>query len=195
MNDEKQYLFVKNTDAFTMFLSVLLNFLRILQTKNQIEIYDTNKQGRRKPALATGALWSRTRKKHSKNIHLTIHLPKSSGVCEWANEWAQWSEASSAEQANEWVVRELERVGLCIQYLHLDSWLFKTTVQWKNKKKIVSGQTLDGNIVTANGIYVGTGNQLRRHPLPSTSLRGQMINSGIDFFFDFHCLSFKSQTT
>ena len=62
-----------------------------------------------------------------------IHFPTSWRFCEQANTWVQQTaqkEASSAEQANAWVVRANERTDERVsRYLRLDTWLFWTTVQ------------------------------------------------------------------
>ena len=69
--------------------------------------------------------------------HRIIHFPMSSGVSEWANEWAQLStRAKHALQskgmsewggASEWLSGASKQVA---QYLCPDSWLFWTTVPW-----------------------------------------------------------------
>ena len=80
-------------------------------------------------------LWCNTDRKHRINSHPIFHFPTSEGVSKVSKRVSaaeRGSEASSAEQANEWAVRANERTDeRMTQYCSLDSWLFWPTVCWR----------------------------------------------------------------
>ena len=116
--------------------------------------------------------------------HRIIHFPTSLGVNEWAikrarkqmNSTGRLSEASRAEQANEWVVRTNKQTNERVaQYLCPNFWLFWTTVDG-HRPCIGIAMHIDCHSLTH--IRIPLLNAMRKSPPPKKKEMERNLNWG-----------------